>query len=150
MTKSGCGIADTDYQAAFDFLVMDWVFLVLQKKGVSEAVINRLRNLYKDNISIVVVNNIEGKGVRNLRLSLRQGDIPSMYFFAYGIDPLITYLDRRLTGILITSLPVLGPVAEHSAKLATLEEHYKVISYADELKPAVSFHFIYLSKSNQC
>ena len=24
--KTGCGIADTDYQAAFDFLVMSWVF----------------------------------------------------------------------------------------------------------------------------
>ena len=51
-----------------------------------------------------------------------------MLFFAYGIDPLITFLDRRLTGILITSLPVLGPVPENSAKLAPLEEHYKVIS----------------------
>ena len=117
MTRSGCGIADTDYQAAFDFLVMDWVFLVLQRKGVTEPVINRLRKLYTDNISIVVVNNIEGKGIRNLRLSLRQGDIPNMFFFAYGIDPLITYLDRRLSGILITSLPVQGPVTENLAKL---------------------------------
>ena len=88
LTKSGCGIADTDYKAAFDFLVMDWVFMVLSKKGLSEVVIERIKNLYRDNISIVVVNNIEGKSVKNLRLSLRQGDIPSMFFFAYGIDPL--------------------------------------------------------------
>ena len=26
-SKSGCGIADMDYQAAFDFLVMSWVFM---------------------------------------------------------------------------------------------------------------------------
>ena len=45
-TRSGCGIADTDYQAAFDFLVMSWVFMVLQKKGLSQSVINSLKKLY--------------------------------------------------------------------------------------------------------
>ena len=135
-----CGIADTDYQAAFDFLVMSWVFQVLKKKGLSEAVIKRLNNLYQDNISIIVVNSIEGKGIKNNRLSLRQGDIPSMFFFAYGIDPLIAYLEKRLTGILITSLPMLGPVPEFYEvdKLAPLEECYKVVSYADDLKPAIT------------
>ena len=112
--KSGCGIADMDYQAAFDFLVMSWVFMVLEKKGVSTKVIHRLKNLYHENFSIIVVNNIAGKTVRNTRLSLRQGDKPSMFFFAFSIDPLIIYLERRLTGILITTLPVLGPVPEHS------------------------------------
>ena len=63
--------------------------------------ISCLQNLYKDNLSIIVVNNIEGKCIKNTRMSLRQGDVPSMFFFAYGIDPLITYMERRLTGILI-------------------------------------------------
>ena len=107
LTRTGCGIADTDYQAAFDFLVMSWVFLVLRKKGVSEQVICRLKNLYEDNLSVIVVNNIEGKCVENRRLSLRQGDVPSMFFLAYGINPLITYLEQRLVGILISSLQVL-------------------------------------------
>ena len=102
-----------DYKAAFDFLVMSWVFMVLEKKGVSTKVIKRLKNLYHENVSIIVVNNIEGKTVRNIRLSLRQGDKPSMFFFAFSIDPLIIYLEKRLTGILITSLPVFGPVPEH-------------------------------------
>ena len=31
--KSGCGIADMDYKAAFDYLVMSWVFMVLERKG---------------------------------------------------------------------------------------------------------------------
>ena len=118
---------------------MTWVFMVLKKKGVCQLVIDRLKNLYEDNLSVIVVNNIEGKCVPNRRLSLRQGDVPSMFFFAYGIDPLITYLERRLTGILICSMPVLGPTVEgaHSASLPALEERYRVVSYADDLKPAV-------------
>ena len=90
-------------------------------------------------MSIIVVNNIEGKCVKNTRLSLRQGDVPSMFFFAYAIDPLISYLERRLTGILVYSLPVSGPAVESSraATLPPLEERYRVISYADDLKPAI-------------
>ena len=63
-----------------------------------------------------------------------------MFFFAYGVDPLITYLERSLTGILIFSLPVYGPVLKES-KLKTLppvEECYHVVSYADDIKPAIT------------
>ena len=139
-TKTGCGIADTDYQAAFDYLVMSWVFMVLKKKGVRQAVIDRLTNLYQYNWSIVVVNNMEGKHIKNNRLSLRQGDVPSMFFFAYGIDPLISYLESRLTVILIYSLPVHGPAFSDSVSgiLPAIEERFKVISYADDLKPAIT------------
>ena len=71
---------------------------------------------------------------------MHQGGKPSMFFFAFGIDPLLTYLERRLTGILVTSLPVLGPLPEHSPlnALPALEERYKLVSYADDLKPAIT------------
>ena len=113
--------------------------MVHRKKRLNKVVINRLKNLYRDNLSVIVVNNIEGKCIQNTRLSLRQGDIPSMFFFAYGIDPLISYLDKRLTGILIYSLPVLGPVQKDSnaISLPPVEERYRVVSYADDLKPAI-------------
>ena len=84
--------------------------MVLEKKGLDKRVIRRLQNLYKDNLTIVVVNNIQGKSVKNVRLSLRQGDLPSMHFFSFAIDPLLVYLEKRLQGIVISSLPVHGPV----------------------------------------
>ena len=133
--KEGCGILDTDYIAAFDWMVMLWVFKVLSKKGLSDLVIRRLNNLYKENISIIVVNNILGRVLRNDRLSVRQGDIPSMTWFAYGIDPLLHYLDRRLTGITIHSLPALGPCEEDATPPPPIIEKYRVIGYADDMKP---------------
>ena len=69
----GCGILDTDLIAAFDFLCLDWVFRVLEVKVLDKRVIARYRNMYKDNLSVVVVNNIPGKAIRNVRLSLCQG-----------------------------------------------------------------------------
>ena len=85
-----------------------------------------------------MVNNIAGKAIKNIRLSLRQGDLPSMHLFGFGIDPLLVYLEKRLQGILIASLPVHGPTLDPSIPLPPLEERYKVIGYADDVKPAVT------------
>ena len=33
MSKDGCGIADNDFEDAFDYLYLDWVKLVLVRRG---------------------------------------------------------------------------------------------------------------------
>ena len=109
-SKLGCGILDTDLIAAFDWMVMPWVQLVLAKKGLCEEAISRISNLYSDSVSLVVVNNMLGRTIGNVRQSIRHGDKASMEWFTYGIDPILTYLEKRLTGILIYSLPVQGPL----------------------------------------
>ena len=144
----GCGILDTDLIAAFDFLCLDWVFQVLEMKGLDSRVIARYKNLYKDNYSVVVVNNVQGRAVKNIRLSLRQGDLPSMHFFSYGIDPLLTFLDKRLRGILIASLPTYGPALQGAPPLPALEERYRVIGYADDVKPAITSMNEFLTVDN--
>ena len=134
----GCGILDTDLIALFDWLCLSWTYQVLEKKGLASQVIRRLKNLYSNSISIVVVNNVQGKTVKNIRGSLRQGDLPSMHLFSYGIDPLLLYLDKRLRGILISSTPVQGPLPFLSPPLHPHEERYRVIGYADDVKPAIT------------
>ena len=136
--QSGCGIADTDFMQAFDWMCLRWIWAVLEAKGMDNSVISRYINLYKDNISICVMNNTLGSIFPNIRLSLRQGDCPSLTFFAYGIDPLILFLEKRLRGIPIYSLPVLGPVSEMAPALEPVVEKYTVIGYADDLKPSIT------------
>ena len=137
-SREGMGLLENDYKAAFDFMVMLWVFKVLLAKGVDPVVINRLRNIYKDNITIVVVNNILGQSFTNNRWSMRQGDLPSVYWFAYGIDPLVCYLDKRLQGISIYSTPLLGPTLPGSPALPSQQEVYRLIAYVDDVKPAIT------------
>ena len=48
-SNGNCGILDADFMAAFDYLDMNWVFMVLEKKGLSQNVIDKVRNIYKDN-----------------------------------------------------------------------------------------------------
>ena len=110
---TGCGILDTDLIAGFDFMSLNWCLKVMAKKGACSSFIDRLKHLYSDNYSVVVVNNIPGAAVKNVRLTLRQGDIPSMELFSFGIDPLLILLNRILQGILICSLPVHGPSLQH-------------------------------------
>ena len=61
-----------------------------------------------------------------------------MHLFSYGIDPLLCYLEKRLRGILIYSLPVQGPVLHGEPPIKPTEERYKVIGYADDVKPAIT------------
>ena len=70
-SKTGCGILDTDLVAAFDWMVMTWIQLVLEKKGMCKEAISRISNLYQESLSIVVVNNICGRVILNVRLSVR-------------------------------------------------------------------------------
>ena len=51
-----------------------------------------------------------------------------MEWICFGIDPLLRYLERRLNGIVITSIPVLGPALQgESMPLAPVEERYKLM-----------------------
>ena len=120
-------------------MVMPWVQLVLAKKGMCEEALRKITDLYTNCISIIVVNNALGKAIPNIRQSIRQGDKPSMDWFTYGIDPVITYLERRLAGILIHSIHTQGTLTSPRAPpLAPQELRYKVIAYTDDVKPAIT------------
>ena len=76
--------------------------------------------------------------MENVRLTLRQGDIPSMELFCVGIDPLLHRLERLLQGILIASAPVHGPSLQGMPPPPRLEQRFKLIGYADDTKPAIT------------
>ena len=137
-TKKGCALIDLDFVAAFDLTVFDWVFKVMRAKGVSEQVISRLSNIYKNSITIPVINNVPGQPLHNLRGSLRQGCPGSMGWFSLGIDPLLLLMERKLQGISICSVPAAGPLDQHQARLPPVEEVYKVYGLADDIKASVT------------
>ena len=114
-------------------MCLEWVKLVLKKKGLAEEVLARFSNFYEGGITIPIINNIPGKPVPNNRLSLRQGDRPSGVWFCYGIDPLLVYLEKRLQGILVHSLPVHGPALHGPRILGTLR-YLEPLRYFESLR----------------
>ena len=58
-------------------MVPHWVLKVLNTKGLDQRVINRLANIYNNNLTKVVVNNMLCKVIPNNYWSIRQGDRPS-------------------------------------------------------------------------
>ena len=115
-------------------------------------VINRIQRIYSNSSTTVMTNNTLGKTFPNVRGSLRQGDVPSMFWFSIGIDPLLVYLERRLTGIPVTTLPVLGPVTESATSdvLPPLQQKYKVVAYADDVKPGITSMHEFLLVDRAC
>ena len=86
-----------------------------------------------------VINNVPGRGIKDIRGSLRQGGVGSMDWFAEGIDPLLRYLDRRLTGIPICSLAVSGPQQEgKEGPLPQQVERFKLMAFCDDVKTCVT------------
>ena len=149
--KYGCGIADMDFVAAFDWLVLNWVWKVLERVGVNSVTINRLKNLYADCITVVVVNNKPGQMILDLRGSLRQGGLASMEWFAFGIDPLLRFLDKRLEGIPIVSLPLFGPcMKDEQWPLSPLQERFKLMAYCDDLKPSITCMSEFITVDKAC
>ena len=73
-----------------------------------------------------------------MRRSLRQGDIPSMLLFAYGLDPYLERLRHMLTGIqlYVGQLPVSGPVQPYDHPLPSMEimDVLTAFGYADDVK----------------
>ena len=63
---------------AFDFLVLSWVWKVLERKGLKENTIMRLKRLYSGAVTIPVVNGVEGSAIFDKRGALRQGGSGSM------------------------------------------------------------------------
>ena len=63
-----------------------------------------------------------------------------MYWFGIGIDPLLGYLEKRLKGIPIISLPISGPAPEEAAgdTIEPVKQEFKVVAYADDVKPAIT------------
>ena len=68
-----CGIGDQDFISAFDFLVLSWSWMVLEKKGLGTETLVRLRRLYDNGITILVVNGVQGRAIHDRRGVLRQG-----------------------------------------------------------------------------
>lgn len=137
--KTGSGILDNDFRAAFDYMSLLWSLRVLKAKGADQKFIERLKNIYSNNITIIVVNNIPGKSCKNRRWSVRQGDRPSSILFCYGIDPHLLDLQAQLLGIPVYSMPVLGPADKgEQFPLSPLVERYITIGYIDDIKPAVT------------
>ena len=106
--------------------------------GLAKEVIARIRNIYSNRVTIPVVNNIPGMALQNVRNTLAQGCPSSMNWFALAINPFLLYLERRLAGIPILSLPTAGPQEADGAMPTPLVESYKVVGYADDVKPGVS------------
>ena len=133
----GAAICDLDFQKAFDFLSVSWSWKVYRKKNASEKFTNFLENLYSNNFTHTLINDVIQPKIENKRLALAQGDGLSCFTFNFAIDALVTYIEKRLEGIKIFSIPTQGPSHPKWGKPPEIELRYKVCGFLDDLKPGI-------------
>ena len=149
--NKGCGLAEFDFQAAFDFLSVEgWTWKVFEAKGASPAFIRTMKALYTDpegaGFCIPVINNDKTKRIKNIRKVLKQGDRVSCTLYCYSVDPLLMYLDKRLQGITIHKQKTYGPRHPKLGLPKPIESKFKLAGYIDDIKTSIcniqEFHIL--------
>jgi len=96
-TNSSLCLLSIDFSDAFDKISHTFLFKILQEYGISETFCQRLRNIYADATSTLVLNGHKSKPIK-IQSGVRQGCPLSMMLFAACINPLLITLDKRLQG----------------------------------------------------
>ena len=66
---------ETDFVSAFDLMTVNWVLMVLCKKGCSEQFVRVLQSIYRDSDTFVscIINNEVQERILNKRKNIKQG-----------------------------------------------------------------------------
>ena len=68
-------VIETDFVSAFDLMTVNWVLMVLRKKGCSEQFVRVLQSIYKDSDTFVscIINNEVQERILNKKKNIKQG-----------------------------------------------------------------------------
>ena len=150
-TQRGSAVIQTDFVQAYDLLAVSWTWQVLKRKSCSQKFISILENIYEKNPSFVVniINNQRQPAIQNKRKSIYQGDRTSTTLYNYSIDPLLTYLQKKLKGIVYYKMDTAGPHHPLFGKPAPVSAKLQMLGFVDDLKAIVSTkdEFLMLDKA---
>jgi exonuclease III len=90
-------LMSVDLEKAFDKVNLNYLWACLQKFGFPEALINVLKNVYREAFSNIVVNG-HLTGEIKIEKSVRQGCPLSMVLFVVYIEPLLCGINRIVEG----------------------------------------------------
>ena len=100
-------VIETDFVLAFDLMTVNWVLMVLCKKGCSEQFVRVLQSIYRDSDTFVscIINNEVQERILNKRKNIKHGCHSSTQMYNYASDPLLLKLNKVLKGLVFFRLP---------------------------------------------
>jgi len=101
ITNTSLCLLSIYFNDAFDMISHTFLFKILQEYGISETFCQRLRNIYADATSNIVMNGRKSKPIK-IMSGVRQGCPLSMLLFAVCKNHLLITLDKRLQGKKVT------------------------------------------------
>ena len=133
-------VIETDFVSAFDLMTIDWVLMVLRKKGCSEQFVRVLQSIYRDSDTFVscIINNEVQERILNKRKNIKQGCRSSTQMYNYASDPLLLKLNKVLKGLTYFRLPTCGPHHPLFGGPKPVEEKLTVLGFVDDVKGIVT------------
>ena len=138
--QKGCGILELDYMAGYDMLSLKWTWKTLLKKKCSPIFCETLKKLYELSPSFLIcsINNQQQGRIQNKRCNIKQGDRASTTLYCFSTSPMLSYLQKRLQGILYHKLSTEGPEHPILGPPKPVEARLKAMGFVDDLKCGVS------------
>ena len=121
-------VIETDFVLAFYLMTVNWVLMVLCKKGCSEQFVRVLQSIYRDSDTFVsyIINNEVQERILNKRKNIKQGCHSSTQMYNYASDPLLLKLNKVLKGPkpVEEKLTVLGFVDDVKGIVTSIDEFH--------------------------
>ena len=136
----GCAILELDFMAGYDMLSLSWTWKTLRKKKCSPTFCETMRKLYQESPSYIIctINNQQQSRILNKRGSIKQGDRASTALYCFSTSPFLSYLQKRLQGIMYHKLSTEGPAHPILGPPLPVEARLRAIGFVDDLKCGVS------------
>ena len=135
MPSERAAVIETDFVLAFDLMTVNWVLMVLCKKGCSEQFVRVLQSIYRDSDTFVscIINNEVQERILNKRKNIKQGCHSSTQMYNYASDPLLLKLNKVLKGLVFFRLPTCGPHHPLFGGPKPVEEKLTVLGFVDDV-----------------
>jgi hypothetical protein len=126
-----------DLKDAFDSISHLYLFNILREHGFSASFCSRIRRIYDNATSIILINGHRSLSIR-IRSGVRQGCPLSMILFTLCINPLLIRLDKYLTGV------KLGRNAKKTTAIAYADDITIILTKPEETKiiPGILQNFV--------
>uniref|UniRef100_A0A803K3B6 Reverse transcriptase domain-containing protein n=1 Tax=Xenopus tropicalis TaxID=8364 RepID=A0A803K3B6_XENTR len=140
----GIALLSLDFEKAYDRVNHDFMFTVLTRFGFSKGFINKLKVLYKNVTSEILVNGFKTEPIE-VKSGVRQGCPLSPILFICSIEPLLLALqrDKIIKGVSVPGktecIKSLGYMDDVVILCSNKESVNRVILWADIFNSAANF-----------
>ena len=145
-SRKACLIS-LDYFKAYDRVLLSFLIVVMKRMNMSQLFCSWIEMMHHGAQTRFILGGGLSEAI-SLSFSIRQGDPLAMLLFIIYLEPLLIYLEKRITGCILPSLKTTDAFCDDLNVMTSKEEDLYVIDAA--VKKFESFSGAILSRNRKC